>query len=398
MCETKTNIDGRTDTFRGSQDNTYVTNTNFNIINSAYSQKDNFISHNILTESFFNNFSYPNYIIWSNPKISAALVDSWSTLIPISTYRLEGDKGSVNAVKAHNDRLVLFQDNSISILNYNERTAIPTSDNVPIEITNSQKISGHTTITNRIGCKNKYSVLSTPYALYFADSNTKDIYAYNQGMNAISKVNGMNYFMYNNFDFNNMHTNYDEILKSVYFIDKSYCLLYDEQTSSFISFLDYNKSDIFNFEDTLISLHEDSNTCNVWKQFDGDYNTFFGTWKPYGIEIISNDQILKEKIFTNIEYQSDIYNKNEKLIIDNTYDTFDTLIATNEYQTETTVSLEKGKNLQKKFRIWRASIPRESMTLRRFRNPWIKLGLYKNYNKDNNSYKTVLHNGIVYYI
>ena len=54
-------------------------------------------------------------------------------------------------------------------------------------------------------------------------------------------------------------------------------------------------------------------------------------------------------------------------------------------------------NLQKKFRIWRANIPRSSTNMRdRIRNPWINLKLTKVMNEAN-SYKTTLHDLIVYY-
>ena len=78
--------------------------------------------------------------------------------------------------------------------------------------------------------------------------------------------------------------------------------------------------------------------------------------------------------------------------------TFDTLTTWNEYQqgiSNLKNSLGSPSNLKRKFRIWRANIPRAKANGRdRMRNPWlyIKLSMEKE-----NVNKTVLHDMIVHY-
>lgn len=126
---------------------------------------------------------------------------------------------------------------------------------------------------------------------------------------------------------------------------------------------------------------------------EGDYNMYFGKYQPFYTTIIANPDMPMDKIFNTVEFRADSWN-NEELL--NT--TFDTLTTWNEYQKGSIKLVNKeGKpsNLKRKFRIWRANIPRDNVSNRyRMRSPWlyIKLGMYTQ-----NTNKTILHDMIIHY-
>ena len=62
---------------------------------------------------------------------------------------------------------------------FNSRVQIPTSDGMPIEISNGLKVDGKRYISNTIGCNNKWSIKETPSGLYFIDNITNIIYLFN---------------------------------------------------------------------------------------------------------------------------------------------------------------------------------------------------------------------------
>ena len=121
---------------------------------------------------------------------------------------------------------------------------------------------------------------------------------------------------------------------------------------------------------------------------------FFGTYQPFYTTVIANPDMPIDKIFNNLEFRSDSWDKDGNLL--NT--TFDTLTTWNEYQqgiSNLKNSLGSPSNLKRKFRIWRANIPRARANGRdRMRNPWlyIKLSMEKE-----NVNKTVLHDMVVHY-
>ena len=59
---------------------------------------------------------------------------------------------------------------------------VPVSDGVPIELTNSYKVDGKIPVSDYVGCLNKFSICTTPAAMYFIDSVEKHLYAFGDGL------------------------------------------------------------------------------------------------------------------------------------------------------------------------------------------------------------------------
>lgn len=398
MCETRVNLDGRYDKNRGQSNNTYMTPINFNKINMAYSQRDNFFTYRSINHDVFNIDRFPTTITWSKEKFLGELVDNWSHITMASTQELDGDKGEITSLNVFNNEIFCFQQTGLSNILFNSRVQIPTSDGVPIEITNGLKVQGKRYISNTIGCNNKWSIVESPAGLYFIDNTTESIYLFDGSIKSLSDNLGFSnwlkdnnkFSIWNPQEFDNFISYYDRANNDVYFVNKDTCLCYSEIIGQFTSFMSYNN--IF----PMINVTNNLFSCKggkLWKHFDGDYNMFYGEYKPYSITFISNPEPLYDKIFNNIEFRSDSWSDDELI-----NSTFDTLEVWNEYQYGIS-NLVDNKNqpspLKRKFRIWRANIPRDSSNYRdRIRNTWayIKLSMNKP-----NTHKTVFHDLMVHY-
>lgn len=409
MCETRVNIDGRYDRNRGLSNNLYVSPNNFNLLNSAYSQDNNFFTYRTLNSNklLLNNF--PNTITWTKTKTLGEEVDSWTNITLASTLDLDGNKGRVRALRRFNDSLLAFQDEGISQILYNENVQIASTTGVPIEIANSGKVSGKRYISNHIGCTNKWSICSTPNGLYFVDDRTKDIYLFNGQLDNISDRLGFHSWMVQNFpsievwnpeDFGGTVTYYDNVNQDVFFVTKDSCLTFNENLGNFSSFYSYEHTPYFtNLEDKGIAWQKAANDTyyKPWGHQEGDYNKFFGEYQPYWTTVIVNPDPTFDKTFNNLEFRADSFDvANSDTYLPN--ETFDHLNVWNEYQNgecTLTNTPNRPSTLKKKFRIWRALIPRSNENHRdRMRNPWLYLKLSK---QGSNTYKTVLHDLIVDY-
>jgi hypothetical protein len=398
FCETRVNIDGRYDKNRRNFNNLALLDTNFNKINPVYSQSNNFFNYFILDKNLkINNFN--NSITWSKEKHLGEEIDQWTNITLASTLDLDGDKGKINALKTFNNEIYCFQDTGFSNILFNSRVQVPTSDGAPIEITNGLKVQGKRYISNTIGCTNKYSIVSSPSGLYFIDNNGKSLYKYNGQVQSVTNSLGFGQWLddNNSFDkwnpitFNNIVSYYDSSNEDLYFVNKDSCLVFSEKINQFTSFMSYESIyPFFNIKDKLFSIKDN----NIWQHNEGEYNMFYGEFKPYYVTIISNSNPTVDKIYNNIEFRSDSWDSNNLL----PNNTFDTLEVWNEYQRgKTYLDFRQGSpsNLKRKFRIWRAVIPRDKHNkLNRIRNPWtyIKLGMYSK-----NTWKTELHDILVYY-
>lgn len=411
MCETRVNIDGRYDRNRGQTSNFSITPENFNLMNDVYSQPNNFFNYRTINPNKLNLDNFHNSITWTKTKTAGELIDTWTNITLASTLDLDGDKGNVRALRRFNNNILAFQDRGISQILYNENMQISSTDGVPIEIANSGKVNGKRYISDRIGCTNKWSMCETSNGIYFIDDITKGIFLFNGQLDNLSDRLGFHSWInrasdsidiWNPVDFDGFVTYYDKVNGDVFFISKDECLAFSEPLGQFSSFYSYEKMPYFtNLEDRGIALNvEGTGTLyRPWLHNEGDYNMFFGVYQPFYTTIIANPDMPVDKIFNNLEFRSDSWDKNGNLL--NT--TFDTLTVWNEYQQGTSILnniLGRPSDLKKKFRIWRANIPRANVAgstkkgRDRMRNPWLYIKLSM---EEENVNKTVLHDMIVHY-
>lgn len=407
MCESYTNIDGRYDRNRGQSNNLAMSPTNFNLMNQVYSQQNNFFGYYYTDRSKLTPDSFLNSITWSKEKILGETTDTWTNVTLASTLDLDGDKGEVVSLNTYNNEIYCFQRKGLSNILFNSRVQIPTSDGVPIEITNGIKVSGKRYISNTIGCSNKWSIVESPSGIYFIDNETNSMYLYNsEGINSLSDRLGMRQWVsdnnvhkdWNPITYENFRGFYDKNNNDVYFVNKDWCLCYSELIGQFTSFMSYEKVPaMFNVSSEFFAF----NNNKLWKQFSGEYNMFFGEFQPYYITVIANSEEPYDKIYNTIEFRADAYD-DKGLLPDKTYDTLDVY---NEYQhgtLELSNILGHPSPLKRKFRVWRANIPRANVDINgikannrdRIRNTWayVKLSMNKE-----NTYRTEFHDMIIHY-
>ena len=397
-CETHINIDGRYDRNRGNVTNLAITPSIFNLYNPIYSQSNNYFTYQYLNEiSSLNDF--PNSITWTEEKILGNEVDNWTKINVATTLDLDGDKGEVTSLNTYNNEIFCFQRRGLSNILFNSRVQIPTSDGLPIEITNGLKVSGKRYISNTIGCTNKWSIAESPSGLYFIDNETNSLYLFNGEIVSLSDKLGFRQWIsahnvhvdWEPVGYNNYRSFYDKNNNDVYFTYKDHCLCYSELINQFTSFMSYERVPaMFNVSSEFYAFKDGK----MWEQFTGDYNMFFGEYKPFSITFVANAEEPNDKIFNTVEFRADSWD-GDNLISNKTFDTLD---VWNEYQhgtTPLTNILGHPSPLKKKFRVWRANIPRAIVNNRdRIRNTWayIKLGM-----NTPNTYRTEFHDAIVHY-
>lgn len=395
FVESRINLDGRYDKQRGLKYNLGVLNTNFNLINKSYTQRNNFFNYRQIEDEGVNKF--PNQITISKTKVLGEDIDSWTNITLANVFDLDGDKGKLNAIRKINNDLYCFQDSGVSRLLYNSRVQVNTSDGVPIEIANNSKLQDKQYLSDSIGCQNKWAIKSTPSGIYFVDTYNGELYRINdKGITPISQNKFKNYFTklspnvwspslwnYNNAkDFvDSIKLEYDSTTSDLYIINKDTALAYNELLGEFTSFYDYGSVLYWiNLEDKSLQIYNDG----MYEAYKGDYGTFKGKRNSSAvIEFIANGDFDSDKIFETVEFTTNDTAKINNWKAD--YYPFDTLEVSNEYQRGKNEA--SSTNVKKKFRTWRWQIPRNSkknedgiITNRdRIRNMWAKIRLSKNY-------------------
>jgi hypothetical protein len=107
MVETHINLDGRCDVNRGVNNLINARPTNFNLLNTAYNQLDNFFAYKITDDKFDDN-AYENQVVWSLTKVPMDDIDKWTCLNAVNYLNLNGTYGKLNKILNVNDVLVAF--------------------------------------------------------------------------------------------------------------------------------------------------------------------------------------------------------------------------------------------------------------------------------------------------
>lgn len=403
MCETRINIDGRYDPNRGLVSNIYITPKNFNLINDVYSQTNNFFNYKQTDTDFYKLNNFPTQLTITKEKTMASDVDAWTNINLASTLDLDGDKGEITSLNTFNSEVFAFQRNGISNILFNSRVQIPTSSGAPIEITNSYKLDGKRYISDAIGCDNKWSIAEAPSGMYFVDSRSNALYHFDGKLTDISSKAGFHTWIKQNVGksswypniYGNFRTFYDHVYNDVYVTTADTALCFSEKLGAFTSFMSYGHLNaMFNVANRCYSIpgtSENESTSNLWQNYSGDYNSFYGTIQPFDVTVVSNLDYGIDKIFDTVEFRADRWQPDNQLATNVSGSTvyskevFSYIHAWNEYQDTGEISLKykyvSSSNLKQKYRVWRSIIPRNAISKRgkipdRIRNTWacIKLG------------------------
>lgn len=398
MLETRINLDGRYDNRRMWEDQTSSDRSNFNLINEVYLQKDNLFTYNIIDKTETDNKYFPNQIVWSLPKQVGSKIDNWLNITVANAIDLDGDKGSISALKTWNNEILAFQDQGIATVLYNSRVQVASSEDVPIQIANSGRVEGYRYLQNNIGCQDKWNIVESIGALYFIDYYNKNIYRISNTVESLSETKGFRSWCKQNINNNSKITGFfDSQNKDIIFIDNTNTwqyptLAFNEYADMFTSFYNYKDANLINILGKNIWV---TNNGEFYLHNKGNANCIFKEYYPYSISITTPNENYFDKILYNLEFTAVNSLGEEQLSFDHIkagtsdQETEDTLLIYNKY---------RPSNLKKKFNIWRAAIPREknSKFQNRIRNTWANITISKKQNLNNNA-KIKLQNLILHY-
>lgn len=381
MCETRINLDGRCDINRALTDNTTVNNANFNIINKAYTQSDNFFIGKVIDPDIAVIDSFPNQITWTKTKISGEDVDTWTNVTLANIADSEGTFGAVTKLTSFKNQLLMFQEHALGFIGFNEKSILTQDNGAPLELAYSNKFTGFSYLTKNTGCQNKWSVCNTRNGVFFIDDSRHEINLYGESLRPISTEAGLNTFMLNSLKnaekvwspdiSGNFRTWYDKQSKDVYFVNNDVCLAWNELTGSFTSFYDYDGMTAFE----TIDKHSVAFKGSFYGLRENDaYSVFFNENKPYWITFASDGEnnSIFDKIFNVVEFNGDLYNAEgpAKDGLNNTNinaNLFNKISVWNGYQfynefyiDGTTGNTNYPWKAERKFNTWRVIVPRAS--------------------------------------
>ena len=372
--------------------------------NNVYSQQPTLVKSTNVDYNFKRIQNFDTRIQTTKVKIPNESIDSWTDILANEIMDINGKHGPINSIISHNDNIYSFQDEAIAAISINPRVQVQGNDGVAIELGTGGILYDYNYITTKSGTINKWSVLAAKKGIYYYDAYNKAIGRVPDSTGLfLTDVKGLHAFFNNNYIYDDIkidnpiiskgvvfgHDNYNnDIYFTLHQGDKSFTWCYNEIIDQFIDLKSYKPSSyIYKGEKFLLS---DPNNNKLYEQYKGDYNKFFGVYQPSYVTLQVNPEPNKDCTFNNIFYKSEVFLNG----VDQPTSTLTGIQAFNEYQDSGLKELKVGRNLnlRRKFREWKANIPRDGRD--RIRNPWIFLKLQ--FDNENN-YNIILHDMILFY-
>lgn len=405
--ETTIDLKNRNDVSFGNWDSKLqIKDADYHEYNYVYSQPSDLIIRRNTDYNFKKAKNFDTNIITTKVKVAGEIIDSWTDILQNEVMTLDGKFGAINNLHSFKDELYTLQDNAVAFISIQPRIQVQGSDGIAVQLGTGNILERYKYITTELGSKNKWSVVNSPTGFYFYDNINNNLQICSgQDVNELSDLKGMHTFFINNIDnsylkvdnpiiHSGITSGYDYLNNEVFFTflqgDKSFTLNFDDNTKTFVSRFDYLPSRYISKGDKFFAVEPTSKS--IYKQYDGEYNKFFGQHYPSYVVLNVNPEYDMDCVFDNVNFKSECYLNG----IDQPDKTLTHIQAYSDYQNSSLEPLILGRNnnLRRKFRDWNALVPRQQNKRERIRGNYIKLKLQF---ENTNNYKFILHPINVFY-
>lgn len=400
--------------------------------NYAYSSEENLAPSFPLPLTGEEATEFTERIYASDVKIKGEIVDSWKRFRTQSFIDINGAHGPINAIINFMDRINVIQDRAIGIAAVNERQVSVSASGESTVLGSSGILPRYDYVSTTMGTKHQFGIVMSPNSLYFFDVSDGVLYKFTgDKINPISQVGEMSQFFRNNarehllLNDNPIEINTILDLPNIYLgsigITGTYDFKYNEvfltfhnkkegvTGNPFTSFtICFNENgnvfSSFNSAKPTLYLNDKENyftpgpvdilndkSGDLYIHNEGNRGEFYDTYHDSYVEFVVNDAQNVSKIFTNLEWESEVFDTNGNNIFDATVSSINT---SNAYQIAPELTTFK-----RRFRTWRATLPREVGTKARLRDHFLKTK-YSFTNSDNKKFVlsgvTTIYDGVAY--
>lgn len=363
-----------------------------NKINLVYNQKNNFFIFSEITSDTVTDDTLENTILYSDTKVANEVEDTFVNLPITNFYTIDSNINKINKLIVYNDKLLCFSDDAIVQILYNENVVINTDSVQSLGLASSDKVTGSQLITNTYGCLNKWSIGISNNVLYFNDDLNRKIFAYDGQFHCLNEELGIQTLnsklfknvVWNPNDFGNTKLNIDKYTADIHYTGDDIDIAFNENIGNFTSLYSYEALPyISTIGQHTIGFQNKSGNTYLHFLREGNYNQFFGVYKPFYTTVIINNNSLVTKMLSNVEFSSEAYSLNDGSLLPQHNYTFSHIEFYNDYQrnkVKIDYKLYGQSLLKRKFRIWRINrfrnytrMPNRNYDM--ISNPWTYLKL-----------------------
>ncbi len=364
--------------------NSGIDNNEIFTINSSNFCENNLQKFYSKSPEFTENTEFDTRIYRSEQKIDGELTDSWTSFLANNFIDLEKKHGPLNTLIHLNNELLFLQDKAFGTASVDEKSVIQDASGTSLVLGTGGILDRFDYKSSEIGSKHTSGIGKGINSIIFYDQNNRQFYLYNGQLKPLLGLTSFFNKTINSFILNNddpildkgFSCTYDSKYKNIYVsfriktqeadpdaesaaIIKRVTFSWNPSLDNFHSFHSFVPKLYINTNDYVISFDPDNENIAYIHNQD-NYCNYYGTQYPFEIEFISNENPTEEKIFDNLELNTEclipVQDENQVMYTTDQKKTFDYFRVNNDYQNTNNVPLILNKTLKRFKRVWNIAI------------------------------------------
>lgn len=336
--------------------------TDLYLYNSVYSRENDLVKFFPKPLDWVEQKTFDVDTIYSEIKYSGETVDNWTRFLPNSRNSALAQYGPINKLILHKNNLIFFQDSAIGVWYTNVKEVISTNNPGALSVGTGQLLARHDYITVRSGTKHQFSVLGTDDALYYLDEYNGTLNVLSDNPIALSVEKGIASYVkeYIKSGIDNPIEDVNSGITTSYDKEHGECLFTFRKGSRRITlvFSEYLKTftGIYTVTPRLWILTPNKllsvpdGLDSIYLHNTGNYGEWYGVPYDSTVTLLVNPGAGKNCMFTKITFNSECETDSK---------TVNEIQVWNNSQTPSPSVLEVDDNIERRFRTWRAIVPRD---------------------------------------
>ena len=323
----------------------------------------------------------------SNIKFNGEDSESWAKFGINEFIEVDPQYGPVNGLRLFRNGLYYWQDKAFGALSVNERSVITDGNSAQLVLGTGGILDRFDYISNRVGCKDLFSIVDSLGGLYWFDRLSNTIYRYTDALLNLSKTKYIQSFMSNelNSQFKALaHADIynDEILFTFFKQNETngFTISYNEPIGAFISFYGFVPTIYIPYQHRYLTTtnehycgndfklnHLFLHDSDVWDRcyFYALTSTDNTKYVDSTLEILFNPEYDYTKVFDNLFYTSNVYSDYTDIFAE----TFHSVQCYNDFQNTGEITLVPKTNIERRERGWTLVVPRNIVNTNISSNP-----------------------------
>ena len=291
------------------------------VYNTAYSTE--YVTTPFVPKSVYakDYVEYPNRIYASQVKTAGEVNDNWAKFKVANYIDVDNQYGNITNLYNFKNQLFFFQDSAVGIASVNQQALIDVDNVGELSLGTGGVLTrfDYISTTNGNSIINDKSIVDTDHVFYWYDFNANELCVYNGNVASLSKTGSVQTYLnrYEKDRDNAVLSAFDKKYNEVWFAIKDKTLVFNETLNRFTSFYTFRPDFALSYITGSIFISKQGEPKYGFYEINCTDTRSSDINKDIKLQLVINDNVDYTKVFDNVRFQGEFYDKNRNELRNN---------------------------------------------------------------------------------